>query len=139
MSILGSFLLLLFPFFYNWCALETCLALGSPFRCPRILLWLLSLCYLNSKPTVLARGSYHPSAVRRLKLCSTCLSAAPRVPLFTSSEAQGHATCLTLATSFFPSAGATHRDGLCTKTAFCLRCTWFASQALQGPRRNPGR
>lgn len=92
--------------------------------------WLLSLFYLNLKPTMLAWGFYPPGAIRRLKFCSTCLSAAPRVPLFTSSAAQGHATCHT-GHSLPPRAGVTSGGGLPNHKPFCLQCTWFSSPALQ--------
>lgn len=62
--------------------------------------WLLSLFYLNSKLTMLAPGSFHPGALRRLKFCSTCLccSQGPTSPVKRST---GHTTCYTLATSSF--------------------------------------
>ena len=63
--------------------------------------WLLSLFYLNLKSTVLARGSYHLSAIRRLKFCSTCFSAAPGPPFSHQGKHKTHATCHLVTTSSF--------------------------------------
>lgn len=46
--------------FCNWCALEACLALGSPFKCPRIFL-LASLSFLFKFKTHNARPRLLPS------------------------------------------------------------------------------
>lgn len=106
------------PLIHNWCTLEACLALGLPFKCPRILFWLLSLFYLNLKSTVLAQGSYHLSAIRRLKFCSTCFSAAS---LYTSREAQDPHDLPPSDHILLPRQGMTHRNGYSNDQGLCLQ------------------